>query len=208
MAIRAVLFDMDGVLIDAKDWHFHALNDALAVFGLAISRDEHVAVYDGLPTRRKLEILSATRGLPVKLHGFLNDIKQRRTLELTYQQCRPIYPHQYALARLKREGFGLAVCSNSIRQTVAAMMQQASLIDFLEFYLSNQDVSQPKPSPEIYTMAINRFGLEPDECLIVEDNEHGIQAARASGGHVMIVTSVYDVTYSRIRAEITKAEAK
>ena len=198
---------MDGVLIDAKDWHYQALNDALDLFGMAISRDEHLAIYDGLPTKKKLEMLHKTRGLPTALSGFLNDLKQRRTLEITYQQCRPIYQHQYALSRLKREGMGIAVCSNSIRQTVAAMMEQAALIDYLDFFLSNEDVKVAKPDPEIYTAAIDRFGLGPSECLVVEDNDHGIAAARASGAHVMVVGSVNDVTYDRIASEIKRAEA-
>ena len=137
----------------------------------------------------------------------VNDLKQRRTLEITYQSCRPLYHHQYALARLKREGFKLAVCSNSIRQTVAAMMAQASLDEYLDFFLSNEDVTHAKPHPEIYQAAISRLGLQPRECLIIEDNEHGIRAARDSGAHVMEVGGVYDVTYERIRQEIDKSEA-
>ena len=58
MQIKAVLFDMDGVLIDAKEWHYEALNRALALFGMPISRFEHLTTFDGLPTRKKLEMLS------------------------------------------------------------------------------------------------------------------------------------------------------
>lgn len=197
-AIKAVLFDMDGVLIDARDWHFDALNDSLSLFGLQISRDEHLAVYDGLPTRKKLQMLSRVRGLPPGLHEFINDLKQRRTLEMIFERCRPTFQHQYALSRLKREGYRLAVCSNSIRQTVQIMMQQAALEQYLDLYLSNEDVSKPKPDPEVYILAMQRLGLKPNECLIVEDNDHGLQAARMSGGHVMAVGSVVDVTYTRL----------
>lgn len=56
--IKAVLFDMDGVLVEAKDWHYEALNRALDVFGLPISRSEHLSQYDGLPTRTKLKMLT------------------------------------------------------------------------------------------------------------------------------------------------------
>lgn len=204
--IKAVLFDMDGVLIEAKDWHYEALNEALSLFGMEISRDEHLSLFDGLPTRKKLEILSRSRGLPLSLHKFINEMKQRKTLELTYQRCRPLFHHQYALSRLYREGFRIAVCSNSIRATIAAMMAQAALTDYVHEFLSNEDVEHPKPSPDIYLKAMDKFSLDPEECLIVEDNEHGIQAARASGGRVMVVGSVYDVTYDRIVNEIQRAE--
>lgn len=206
MTIKAVLFDMDGVLIEAKDWHYEALNDALDLFGMAISRDEHLAIYDGLPTRKKLEILGRIRGLSPKLHGFVNAVKQKRTMELVATRCTPLFHHQYALSHLKRDGFGIAVCSNSIRATVAAMMDRAALAPYLDFYLSNEDVTKSKPDPEMYSTAIARFGFAPTECLIVEDNDHGLQAARASGAHVMAVSGVFDVTYDRIRREIAMAE--
>lgn len=205
--IKAVLFDMDGVLVDAKEWHYETLNDALAVLGLNISRTEHLAVYDGLPTRKKLEMLSRTRGLSPKLHDFLNDLKQKMTYQVIVEKCRPVFHHEYALGRLKREGKRMVVCSNSVRSTVEAMMRQSNLLKYLDFFLSNQDVGKAKPDPEIYLTAIERLQLQPQECLILEDNEHGIQAARASGAHVMVVGSVNDVTYDRIRSEIATIEA-
>jgi beta-phosphoglucomutase len=205
--IKAVLFDMDGVLIDAKEWHYETLNDALAVFGLNISRTEHLAVYDGLPTRKKLEMLSRTRGLSPKLHDFLNTLKQQMTYRVIVEKCRPVFHHEYALGRLQREGKRLVVCSNSVRSTVEAMMQQSNLLKYLDFLLSNQDVAKAKPHPEIYLTAIERLKLQPEECLILEDNEHGIQAARASGAHVMVVGSVNDVNYDRIGKEIAAIEA-
>jgi beta-phosphoglucomutase-like phosphatase (HAD superfamily) len=205
--IKAVLFDMDGVLIDAKEWHYETLNDALAVFGLNISRTEHLAVYDGLPTRKKLEMLSRTRGLSPKLHDFLNTLKQQMTYRVIVEKCRPVFHHEYALGRLQREGKRLVVCSNSVRSTVEAMMQQSNLLKYLDFLLSNQDVAKAKPHPEIYLTAIERLKLQPQECLILEDNEHGIQAARASGAHVMVVGSVNDVNYERIGKEIAAIEA-
>lgn len=205
--IKAVLFDMDGVLIDAKEWHYETLNDALALLGLNISRTEHLAVYDGLPTRKKLEMLSKTRGLPPRLHDFVNALKQKMTYEVIVEKCRPVFHHEYALSRLKREGRQIVVCSNSIRSTVEAMMRAADLLKYLDFFLSNQDVSKAKPDPEIYVTAINRLGLRPEECLILEDNDHGIQAARSSGANVLVVGTTNDVTYERIMNEIIRIEA-
>ena len=76
---------MDGVLIDAKDWHYEALNQALELFGMTISRDEHLSTFDGLPTREKLKILTKSRGLPESLHQFLNSLKQKCTVP--YESC-------------------------------------------------------------------------------------------------------------------------
>ncbi len=206
--IKAVLFDMDGVLIDAREWHYDSLNNALALFGLAISRAEHLAVYDGLPTKKKLQILSKSGVLPEKLHSFVNDYKQKLTFQTTVERCRPVFHHNYALARLRKEGKRLVVCSNSIRATVQIMMEQSNLLQYLEFYLSNQDVDKAKPDPEIYLAAMKRLDLKPAECLILEDNDHGVQAARASGAHVLVVGTPNDVTYEKISSEIANIEAR
>ncbi len=205
--IKAIIFDMDGVLIDAKDWHYEALNKALSLFGFTISRYDHLVTYDGLPTKKKLEMLTLERGLPKGLHNFINDLKQIYTMEMIFQKCKPVFYHEYALSRLKAEGYKLAVASNSIRQTVELMMEKSNLARYMDLMLSNQDVSKPKPDPEIYNTAIARLGLKPEECLIVEDNQNGIKAAQASGANVMIVSSVEDVNYTNIKANIKKFES-
>lgn len=200
--IKAVIFDMDGVLIEAKDWHYEALNKSLNLFGHTISRHEHLTTYDGLPTSRKLDMLSVERDLPVELHGFINEMKQVYTMEIVYAQCKPTFVHQYALSSLKNLGYKLAVASNSIRNTVEVMMEKARLDQYLDLKLSNEDVKNPKPAPDIYTRAINAFGFQPHECLIVEDNENGIRAARASGAHVLVVADVSDVNLENISNRI------
>jgi beta-phosphoglucomutase len=204
--IKAVIFDMDGVLVEAKDWHYEALNKALGLFGMGISRHDHLVTYDGLPTKKKLEMLSTERRLPIELHEFINEMKQMYTFEIVYAECKPRFHHEYALSRLKLEGFRLAVASNSIRKTVQIMMEQSALLGYLEFYLSNQDVKIGKPDPEIYTKAIQMLGLTPEECLVVEDNEKGIQAAKGSGAWFMKVDEVKEVNYQNIINHIMQIE--
>jgi HAD superfamily hydrolase (TIGR01509 family) len=204
--IKAILFDMDGVLIDAKEWHYKALNKALDLFGMKISRYNHLVTFDGLPTRKKLEMLSLEDGLPCRLHEFINALKQRYTMELIYTKCKPIFYHEYALSKLKQDGYHIAVCSNSIRQTVKVMIEKAALAKYVDFYLSNEDVAEPKPHPEIYQAAMAHFNLMPTECLIIEDNENGIKAAEASGGHLMKVETVEEVNYQRIKSFIQRCE--
>lgn len=205
--IEAVLFDLDGVLIDAKDWHYEALNRALGLFGTEIPRHDHLVTYDGLPTKKKLDMLSRERYLPTALHDFLNELKQRFTLELVATKCRPTFAHQYLLTRLRDMGLQLAVCSNSVRATVDTMLRRAAIEDFFAFSLSNQDVEKGKPDPEIYLTAMARLGLTGPQCLIVEDNSHGIAAARSAGGHVLEVGSVDDVNLANVVEAIKRFEA-
>jgi HAD superfamily hydrolase (TIGR01509 family) len=204
--IKAILFDMDGVLIDAKEWHYESLNKALSLFGNEISRYDHLVTFDGLPTKKKLEMLTLEGGFPKKLHDFVNELKQVYTMEIIYAKCKPTFHHQFALSKLKEEGYRIGVCSNSVRNTIEIMMQKSNLSQYLEFFLSNQDVTYGKPNPEIYTKGIERLHLSPDECLIVEDNENGIKAAIASGAHLLKVNNVNDVTYFNIINRIKEIE--
>ena len=98
------------------------------------------------------------------------------------------------------------MASNSIRNTVDMMMEKSDLEQYLEFKLSNQDVTKAKPDPEIYDVAIKRLGLEPTECLIAEDNQNGVKAALASGAHLFKVDTVNDVTYNNIMKRIKEIE--
>lgn len=205
--IKAVVFDMDGVLVDAKEWHYEAFNRALRLFGHAISRYDHLVTFDGLPTRKKLEMLTRERGLPTQLHALINQLKQAYTMQLIHAHCRPTFAHEYALSRLKARGLRLGVASNSIRGTVEAMMNSTRLAPYLDFIISNEDVTQPKPHPEMYQRAASQAGVTAEEILVVEDNDVGITAAKAAGAQVMVVRDVHDVhldaidRHLRLRAE-------
>jgi len=206
--IKAVIFDMDGVLIDAKDWHYEALNRALRHFGFNISRYDHLVTFDGLPTRKKLEMLSQEHGLPTSLHYFLNELKQIYTREIIHARCKPLFLHEFALSNLKSMGYKTAVASNSIRNSIELMMSKSNLDQFLDAIVSNQDVKHGKPDPEIYFKTMNMLGVSPSETLVLEDNEHGIAAARAAGTHLMVIEEVTDVTLDGIMNHIRRAEGR
>jgi beta-phosphoglucomutase len=204
--IKAVVFDMDGVLIDAREWHYEALNRALGLLGYEITRYEHLSTFDGLPTRRKLQMLTVERGLPAELHSFLNSLKQQYTLEYVATRCKPVFQHQFALARLKAAGYKLGVASNSVRRTIDEMMERSDLMQFLDVVVSNQDVARGKPDPEMYVKAMATLGVLPEETLVVEDNENGVKAATAAGAHVLVVDGPEDVALDAILARIAAAE--
>lgn len=205
-SVKAIIFDMDGVLIDAKDWHYDSLNKALDLFGLEISRYDHLVTYDGLPTKKKLEMLTLERGVPRSLHGLINELKQDYLMEIAYQKCKPLFCHQFALAKLREKSLKMAVCSNSIRRTVDIFLEKAKITQYFDFTLSNEDVCEPKPSPEIYLKAIKSLRLNPNECLIIEDNENGVKAAKDSGAHVLVVNKTQDVNIENILRCINEIE--
>jgi beta-phosphoglucomutase len=197
--IKAVLFDLDGVLVDATEWHYEALNRALGLFGYQIARYEHLTTYNGLPTRKKLEMLSVEKGFPRGLHSVVNKIKQKYTREGILRSCTPVFEKEFMVHQLKREGFKLAVCSNSIRESVELMLRTSGLWDLFDCILSNEDVKQAKPDPEIYLTACERLGIKPQEAMIVEDAPHGLEAARRSGAMLCAVSAFTEVDYDRIK---------
>ena len=197
---------MDGVLIEAKDWHYEALNDALRIFGCEISLYDHLVTFDGLPTKHKLNMMSSLGKIPKDLHPIINIMKQKHTMRMILNKCRPLFNHQYAISKLHSEGYKMAVCSNSIRKSVEVMIEQAGLNQYFDFYVSNEDVEKGKPDPEMYNLAMNKMNLKPEQCLILEDNENGIKAAVESGGHLLKIGEVTDVTYLAIKNRILELE--
>jgi HAD superfamily hydrolase (TIGR01509 family) len=206
MKIKAILFDLDGVLVDATEWHYGALNRALGLFGYGISRYEHLTTYNGLPTRKKLEMLSIEKGLPRGLHGILNRTKQKYTQEEILTRCTPFFEKEFMIHQLKREGYLLGVCSNSIRETVQLMLHASGIREHFDIILSNEDVARPKPDPEMYLKACEKIGVAPGQTVMVEDAGYGVDSARKAGGQVCVVTGFPEVDYDRIRQFITEVE--
>ncbi|MBT7896818.1 MAG: HAD family phosphatase [Flavobacteriales bacterium] len=202
--IKAVIFDLDGVLIEAKDWHYEALNRALRLFGFTISRYDHLVTFDGLPTVTKLNMLSQEKGLPIGLHDFINELKQKYTMELIYANCKPRFYHEYALSKLKSDGYSIGCASNSMRDSINIMLEKSSLDIYMDVIFSAQDVDNPKPAPDMYDQSIQKLGLKPKNCLIIEDNQNGIIAAKASGGHLLIVDDVKEVNIKNIYNKINE----
>ena len=206
--IKAIIFDLDGVLVEAKDWHYEALNTVLGLFGYNISRYDHLVTYDGLPTVKKLEMLSREKDMPLGLHEFINELKQKYTMELVYAHCKPRFYHEYALSRLKNSGYKIGCASNSVRDSIDIMLDKSNLKRYMDITLSAQDVDNPKPFPDIYISAMEKLKLDPDECLIVEDNPNGIKSAKDSGANVLIVKEVDEVNLENIESLIDRLEGR
>jgi len=190
----AVIFDMDGVLIDARDWHYRALNDALEIFDASIDRHEHETRFDGLPTRVKLQMLTDEGKLPAHLHELIDEVKQERTLREAAQRCFPRVEHLLMMEWLKREGISIGLATNSIRRTTLAMLDFAGLLNYLDVIVTNEDVRNAKPAPDIYLEAVRLLGVTPGQTLVVEDSEFGIRSAEAAGCTVIRVSGIEDVS--------------
>jgi HAD superfamily hydrolase (TIGR01509 family) len=199
---KLIIFDLDGVLVEAKNIHFEALNKALGE-KYAIEWNEHLSTYDGLKTNQKLEMLNKNKGLPTSMYKEVWDNKQKYTLE-ALSGLQPSTQLKECLEQLTSEGYKIACCSNSIRKTVLTVLSKLGIIEYFDLIVSNEDVKNSKPHPEMYWKAISTMGCLPEEVLIVEDSPYGLLAASRSKAHIMRVGSPKEVTYINVHKHLNK----
>lgn len=202
--IKLVVFDLDGVLIDSKDLHYQALNLAIARVNpeWSIPYEDHLAFYNGNPTRVKLDILSK------KYLDISEADKQKiadKKQEITQILLDSIKIDQDLVSlfnNLSKDGYKIAVASNSVRDTVKTVLNKIGVYEIVDLILSNEDVKDPKPSPEIYNSCMKYFGVAPDQTVIFEDSEIGLAAAHASGAKAVLVSNRKSVNKEFIESVI------
>jgi len=208
--IKLIVFDLDGVLVEARDFHYDAFNRALASIDekYVISREEHLAKYDGLSTGKKMLILKDEKGLPQEFFTEIYNKKQEYTHDIIKERVNS-HDHKRivsVLRGLKSRGYKVYCASNSIRSSMQLMLLRAGYLDHIDEYFSNQDVGHPKPHPEIYLRCMVEARVKPKETLIIEDSKIGREAARESGGHLLGVQGLKDVNLENINRAIDEAE--
>lgn len=203
MPIKAILYDLDGVLVSAVEMHRQSFDRALQeVSGAILSDEEHNNYYNGLPTNKKIDRLIQEGRVKVEDKEKIFQLKQfytKESIPLTiFPSKKKDLLHQSAAER------GIKICcvTNSIKETAELMLQASNQLKWLDLLISNQQVREPKPSPEGYRLAMKLLNLQPDECLIVEDSPHGIAAAKASGATVLEVEGPDDVVWDNVKKYI------
>lgn len=204
-----IIFDLDGVLIDARDLHYEALNDAISQIDpkFIITKEDHLSKFDGLPTSKKLDVLSK-EGFPIDRKADVWKLKQKATVDIIDKTFTPDERIISILKRLKDEGYIISVASNSIRDTVKMALVRCGFIDYVDFYYSNQDVTNPKPNSEMYLRCMIKAEVNPTECIIIEDSNVGRRAVAVSGANLCAVRNPYDLNYDAIKRVVDKVNNK
>jgi beta-phosphoglucomutase-like phosphatase (HAD superfamily)/dTDP-glucose pyrophosphorylase len=206
---KLVIFDLDGVLIESRELHYQSLNNALKSIDpkYIINRDEHLSIYDGLNTTKKLQMLSDFKGLPTEYHDVIWQRKQLATFDLIKQ-----FPIDKKLVdiftQLKSLGYMIAVASNSIRETVKLSLLKIGVLEYVDYYVSNQDVTYAKPYPEMYWKCMSVCQALPRDTLIIEDSHIGRQGALDSGAVLLAVENCQDVTWEKINTRLQQMNSK
>ena len=195
--IKLAIFDLDGVLYDSKEYHFNALNNALAEVDekYVISYKDHLAIFDGMPTNKKLEVLKETKGLNSKYFKQIWTNKQLYTNTYldTIEKNHELISN---LKDLKKSNIKLVCASNSIESTVKKVLSKLGIIELFDMILSNEDVKNPKPHPEMYWKPMIEFGISPENTLVIEDSPIGRLGARLSSANTLFVEESKDLNSS------------
>ena len=197
--VKLVIFDLDGVLVEAKNIHFEALNKALAQY--AITWEEHLSIYDGLKTDQKLEMLHERKGLPKEYFKDIWKTKQKYTLA-ALSDLKESDQLKICMNTLVASGYKIACCSNSIRKTVLTVLSKLGIIEYFDLIISNEDVTNSKPHPEMYWKVMSKMTVLPEETLIIEDSPYGLLAANRSKAHILRVETPEEVTYNNVYKSI------
>ena len=192
--LKMVIFDLDGVLLDACDWHRDALNASLKeVCNYEISLADHYTTFNGIPTRVKLKRLTEMGILPEEEHERVYNLKQKKTIDIIQENAAP-RPEKIALMKwLKEHSVRVSCFTNSIRETAYLMLEKTGIKEDLALIITNQDVEHPKPHPEGYKKVLDHFNIAPEDAIIVEDSPKGKKAAYAAGCAVLEVENAEQV---------------
>ena len=203
--LQLVIFDLDGVLVDACEWHRVAFNQALReISDYEISEQEHIEIYNGLPTAKKLDMLNLKGIVNINDNSLIHNRKQQITMDLINEGLRPDLSKIELMKWLKDRKYNICCFTNSISRTASLMLEKCGVLNYLHTVVTNEDVKNPKPSPEGYNNLINKYKVNPRQCMIVEDSPKGVAAAVDSGAIVMKVKNATEVTKDNLERFINE----
>jgi beta-phosphoglucomutase-like phosphatase (HAD superfamily)/dTDP-glucose pyrophosphorylase len=196
--IKAIIFDLDGVLVNTKNIHFKALNSALTKCNInyQISTEDHLKIYDGLPTLDKLNILWKKK--LIKKRDFKKIVFIKNIF--TNQEISKIKYNKkiYKIFEFFSKKYMIAIATNAIRKTLDLCIKRLRIKKFIFYSISNNEINYAKPHPEIYLKCFINMGLRPSENLILEDSHFGRIAALESGANLLPIKELNSLSKSRI----------
>ena len=178
--MKAVIFDMDGVLVDSQPYHFKADIDTMAEYGV-IKDQKFYESFAGTLTADRMRTLKEMFGLDVPVEE-MTIKRENMILDIMGKEgIKPVSGIPEFLRSIKEKGLTTAVASSSDYKLINLILDRLKIAKYFDSVTSGSDVKRGKPSPDVFLLAAERIGIEPAECLVVEDSENGVKAAKAAG---------------------------
>jgi beta-phosphoglucomutase len=176
---RAVLWDMDGTLIDSEEVHWISWRDTMANEGIAITREQFLATFGQRNDAIVPRLLAGAT--PERVERIAN-AKEERYRDLVRRDGVSLLPGVANwLQRLHAQGWLQTIASSAPRANVEVVLEATAAAHFFQGIVSAEDVRRGKPDPEVYLTAASRAGASPGRCIVVEDAVAGIEGARNAG---------------------------
>jgi beta-phosphoglucomutase len=180
MLTGAVLWDMDGTLVDSEEFHWLSWRDTMAAEGVPISHDQFVVTFG----QRNDSILPRWLGVdatPDRIQR-VGDAKEELYRRLVHESgLAPLPGAAEWVRRLQQENWRQAVASSAPRANLDVVLEVIGLKDCFQAIVSAEDVTAGKPDPQVFLTAASRLGVPPSQCVVVEDAAAGVEAARRAG---------------------------
>ena len=184
---EAVIFDMDGVIVDSEPLHERAFRDVFHKLGFGETHGMDFPAYYGRSDRALWQDF-VTKHQPAQTLDFLADWKQKRFIELVKQE-EPIFSGLPGLLEKLAAVCSLAVASGSLHPVIDEILAMKNLRRFFPVVVSVQDVAHPKPAPDVFLRAAQLLSVAPERCWVIEDAAFGVEAALAAGMRVIAITN-------------------
>jgi len=206
--IKAIIFDLDGVLVDTRAIHFNSLNKALKKYeNYIIPLEDHLRIYDGLPTKKKLEILIKKKKLKKTSMGggnfdkIINE-KKAQTNKLLNKKIKFSFKI-YNLFKKLNNKFKIVIATNAVKSTLETCIKKLRIAKFVDLKICNENVTYPKPHPQIYLKCLVHLGIKPKESLILEDSFYGRESVQAAGCHLYGIKKLTEVKLKNILNKVS-----
>ena len=178
--MKAVIFDMDGVLVDSQPYHFKADIDTMAEYGV-VKDQKFYEKFAGTLTSDRMRILKDLFKLDIPVEEMVKKREDMILEIMAREDIKPVSGIPEFLKSIKNRGLKTAVASSSGYDLIGLILSRLGISEYFDSITSGNDVKRGKPSPDIFLLAAERIGAEPSECLVVEDSENGVKAAKSAG---------------------------
>jgi HAD superfamily hydrolase (TIGR01509 family) len=178
---KAVIFDMDGVLVDSEPLHTAIEKRQFELNNLLLSEEEH-GQYMGVASDVMWRDIALRHTLPLKVEELIEQNKAESIRFFSTIEQIPLMPGiAQVLEELHKREIPLAVASSSFHEVIELILERTGLRSYFRQVVSSKEAGKSKPEPDVFLLAARRLGIDPKDCLVVEDSFNGIQAAKAAG---------------------------